>query len=92
MKIEALVLAEDVQTRDGVEYVSCTCMERGTDPLLQMFDYSLREDERVHKGKLLGKELVIRVNTIRSIFAGRPQMQGKLVQVNGHSGPDTKTK
>lgn len=81
MKIEAQVLAEDVQVRDGVEYVTATCMERGLEPLLQMFDYSLREDERMHKGKLLGKPIVIKVQTIRAIFAGRPQLSGRLVSV-----------
>lgn len=92
MKIEALVMAEDVQVREGVEYVTITCMERTPEPLLQMFDYGLREEEKLHKGKLLGKEVSLRVNTIRAIFAGRPQMQGRLLQVNGHSGPETKTK
>lgn len=82
MKIKAVVLAEDMQVRDGVEYVSITCMEQGENPLLQMFDYGLREEERIHKGKLLGKSVELQVSTIRSLYAGRPQTIGHMT-VNG---------
>jgi len=78
MIIKANVLAEDVQSRDGKEYVTVTCMEQGASPLLQMFDYSLREDEKSHKGKLIGKAVELQVNTIRAIFSGRPQLSGHL--------------
>lgn len=90
MRIEATVVAEDAQVRNGIEYVTITCMERGTEPLLQMFDYSLREDERLHKGKLMGKPVAIQVQTIRAIFAGRPQMSGRLLGLNGSAKPETK--
>ncbi|HEY1663075.1 MAG TPA: hypothetical protein VGI03_11710 [Verrucomicrobiae bacterium] len=78
MFIKAQVLAEDTQTRDGVEYVTVTCMESGPKPLLQMFDYGLRADEKQHKGKLVGKLVELQVNTIRAIFSGRPQMSGHM--------------
>jgi len=82
MILQAQVLAEDVQEREGVEYVTITCMETGVTPLLQMFDYGLRADEKIQKGKLVGKQVTLRINTIRAIFAGRPQMNGHLT-VNG---------
>jgi hypothetical protein len=82
MNIKAQVLAEDVQVRDGVEYVTVTVMELDANPLLQMFDYGLRQDERpIYKGKLVGKTVKLQIQTIRAIFAGRPQMQGHLVEV-----------
>jgi len=81
MEIKAMVLAEDAQVKDDIEYVTVTCMETGSNPLLQMFDYGLRPDEKQHKGKLVGKNLVVQIKTIRAIFAGRPQMQGSLVSV-----------
>lgn len=79
MFIKAQVLAEDVQTRDGIEYVSVTCRELDDKPLLQMFDYSLRQDEKQHKGTLTGKTVGLQVANIRAIFSGRPQMSGHLV-------------
>jgi hypothetical protein len=78
MQIESQVMAEQVQTRNGIEYVTVTCMERGASPLLQMFDYTLRDEEKEHKGKLIGKNVLLKVNTIRAIFSGRPQMSGSL--------------
>jgi hypothetical protein len=78
MELTAQVLAEDVRAKDGVEYVSVTCMEASPKPLLQMFDYGLRREEMQHKGKLVGKTVKLHVNTIRAIFAGRPQMAGTL--------------
>jgi len=78
MKLEAMVLAESVDIREGREWVTITCMERNAQPLLQMFDYGLREDEKIHKGKLVGKAVSLQVTTIRSIFGGRPQMTGHL--------------
>lgn len=81
MKLTAQVLAQDVQSRDGVEYVTATCMETGALPLLQMFDYGLRREELSHKDKLVGKTVELQINTIRAIFSGRPQMVGKLLSV-----------
>jgi len=78
MKINATVLKEVSQTRNGIEYVQIVCLESGPEPLLQMFDYSLREDEKIHKGKLEGKQVVLQVDTIRAIFAGRAQMSGRM--------------
>ena len=78
MQIESQVMTEQVQIRNGIEYVTVTCMERGVSPLLQMFDYTLRDDEKEHKGKLVGKNVLIKVSTIRGIFSGRPQMSGTL--------------
>jgi len=34
-----------------------------------------------HKGKLIGKTVTIQVTTIRSIFAGKPQLVGSIVEV-----------
>jgi uncharacterized protein (UPF0218 family) len=82
MKLTAQVLAEDVQSRDGVEYVTATCMETGTNPLLQMFDYGLRREEMSHKGKLVGKSVELQIKTIRAIFSGRPQMVGTLLTIS----------
>lgn len=81
MQTKVTVLAETVQTRDGVEYVSVTCMEAGPEPLLQMFDYGLRQEEKIHKGKLVGKTMVLKWDNIRSIFSGRPQVNGRIVSV-----------
>ncbi|HEY5296868.1 MAG TPA: hypothetical protein VIK59_02990 [Verrucomicrobiae bacterium] len=78
MEIQAEVLAEDVRRKDDVEYVTVTCREIASKPLLQMFDYGLRREEMHHKGKLVGKTVKLHVNTIRAIFAGRPQMSGVL--------------
>ena len=79
MVIKAEVVAEEVQARDGIEYVQLTCREIATEPLLQMFDYGLRQDELQHKAKLVGKLVELHVKTIRAIFAGRPQFSGRLV-------------
>jgi hypothetical protein len=81
MLLKAQVLAEDIQTRDSVEYVSATCMELGPNPLLQMFDYGLRREEASHKGKLVGKTVELQIKTIRFIFSGRPQMSGNIVSI-----------
>jgi len=78
MEILAKVLAESSQEKDGKEYVQVTCMEENAKPLLQMFDYSLRQDEKAFKGKLVGKLVKLTVTNIRAIFAGRPQMSGSL--------------
>lgn len=81
MQVTALTLAESVQTRDGVEYTTVTAMEQGPAPLLQMFDYTLRADELAHKGKLVGKVIVMRWDTIRALFSGRPQIIGAILSV-----------
>jgi len=81
MLLIAIVLKEDSRVKDGVEYVTATVMEQGANPLLQMVDYGLRQEEKVHKGKLLGKTLKIQVDNIRSIFSGRPQISGNIVEV-----------
>lgn len=78
MEIKAQVLAEDCRVVGGVEYVTITCMETTPNPLLQMFDYGLREEEKPQKGKLVGKAVVLHIATIRALFAGRPQMSGRM--------------
>ena len=82
MKLTVEVLAEDVQHRDGVEYVTVTCRELGSTPLLQMVDYGLQREEMSHKGKLVGKTVDLQIKTIRAIFSGRPQMVGTLLTVS----------
>jgi len=81
MNVRCLILAENVNTRDGVEYVTVTGMEQGVKPLLQMFDYTLTKTELEHKGKLVGKIVELQVETIRAIFSGRPQFNGHLTVV-----------
>jgi hypothetical protein len=81
MELKAEVLAEDVQTREDVEYVTLSCRELGDKPLLQMLDYGLRREEMSQKGKLLNKTVLLHIQTIRAIFAGRPQCQGHLTLV-----------
>lgn len=82
MNIKLTVLKEDSRMSGNVEYVTVTGMEQDKNPLLQMLDYSLRADEREHKGKLVGKVIVVQVDNIRAIFAGRPQLSGKIVTVS----------
>lgn len=83
MILDMTVLAETSQVRDGIEYTQLSALEVGGSPLLQVCDYSLTADETSHKGKLVGKVIRIQVNTIRSIFSGRPQFSGKIISVNG---------
>jgi len=78
MQIQATVLKEETRVADGVEYVTVTCLEDSPTPLLQMVDYSLSLEERVHKGKLMGKKIKIQVDNFRSIFAGCQQATGTL--------------
>jgi len=82
MQIIGQVLQESCQTRDGVEYVTVACMEQGDHPLLQVWDYTLRRDELSNKGLLVGRSVTVRVETIRSIFSGRPQFQGRILEVH----------
>lgn len=80
MLLNLQILAENVQTRNNVEYVTVTGMETGPTPLLQMVDYGLREEEKPLKGKLVGKTISIQVESVRALFSGRPQLSGRLVQ------------
>lgn len=82
MTLTAKVLKETTNSRDGVEYVTLTALEESANPLLQMFDYTLRREELVHKGRLVGKVVTLQVETIRAIFSGRPQFNGQM-SVNG---------
>lgn len=81
MIISITILAETVQTRNGVEYVTVTGMEAGQTPMLQMLDYGLRTEEREHKGKLVGKQVQIQLESVRALFSGRPQLSGKILSV-----------
>jgi len=81
MQFKGTVLKEETRVADGVEYVTVTLLEDSPTPLLQMVDYSLSLEERVHKGKLMGKKITIEVHNFRSIFAGRPQATGKLLEI-----------
>jgi len=83
MLLNLTILSESVQTRDGKEYVTVTGIEQGTRPMLQMVDYTLKPDEAAHKGKLIGKGVVLHVEGVRALFSGRPQLNGKLESVNG---------
>jgi len=78
MQLKLRILAESSRTYNGVEYTTATGMESGPSPLLQMVDYGLREEEKQHKGKLVGKEIVVRVEFIRDMFSGRPQCVGRI--------------
>lgn len=80
MLVTCKVIEESARLNDGVEYVSASCMEQGEHMLLQFFDYNLRADEAHLKGKMKDKSFVIRWETIRSIFGGRPQVQGRIVK------------
>lgn len=75
-------MKEETQTSKGVEYPTISVREVGDHPMLQIFDYGLRRDEQDHKGKLVGKELELYVENVRSIFAGRPQINGKILAVH----------
>jgi len=81
MNLKMQVLNEDVRVVKNIEYVTVTGMELGEKPLLQMFDYGLRQEEMSHKGKLVGKQIEIHVESIRNIFSGRPQFSGKILSV-----------
>jgi len=81
MTLKLNVLAESSRVHEGVEYTTITGMEVSDKPLLQMVDYGLREEEKlVHKGKLMGKSVLLQVESIRAIFGGRPQLVGRLVE------------
>lgn len=82
MILKAQIMAEDVRSKDGVEYITLTAMEVSPTPLLQMFDYGLRREETAHKGKLVGKVIEIQVETIRAIFSGRPQFAGRIIKLS----------
>lgn len=80
MVIKCVVDKEDVRVSEGTEYITATCREVLTDhPMLQFFDYSLRDNERHLKGKLVGKTLTIVWENVRAIFAGRPQVSGMIL-------------
>jgi len=81
MVLTMSVLAESARQSNGVEYVTLTGLEHGSDPLLQMIDYTLRPEELQHRGKLGGKLVTIRVESVRAIFSGRPQLSGRLTKV-----------
>lgn len=81
MRLKLQVLKESARTSNNVEYVTVTGMEQGAEPLLQMVDYNLRSEEAgALKGKLTGKTVEIVVENIRGIFAGRPQLTGRIVE------------
>lgn len=82
MTVKLTVLKEDARQKDGVEYLTVSGLEAGPTPLLQVLDYGLRADESQHKGKLLGKSLELQVESIRAIFAGRPQLTGRILKVS----------
>lgn len=80
MMIRMEVMSEDSRSSGGKEYCSITGREVGTKtPLLQFLDYSIRDEEKQHRGKLVGKTVEIHVEQIRAIFAGRPQLTGKIL-------------
>jgi len=83
MVLKAECVKEDVRVSDGTEYITATCREVGNDhAMLQFFDYSLRETEKHLKGKLVGKVLTLHWESVRSIFATRPQVSGQIMDVS----------
>jgi len=83
MLLQLTILAETVQVREGREFVTVTGIEQGTAPMLQMVDYTLKADEAAqHKGKLVGKGVSLHVESVRALFSGRPQLNGRLVSAN----------
>jgi len=82
MQIKVQILSQSAQIRNGVEYVTVTGMEIGEQPLLQMVDYTLRPEESNHKGALLGKSVKLQVECVRALFAGRPQLSGRILEVS----------
>jgi len=84
MQLQIQVLKESSRQNQNVEYVTITGMESGPEPLLQMVDYNLREDEKPYKGKLVGKVVAVQVENIRALFGGRPQLVGKIVNVSAN--------
>lgn len=84
MVLQVQVLAENARTHNGVEYVTVTALEIGPTPLLQMVDYGLRDEEKSHKGKLVGKSVRLQVENVRAIFSGRPQLTGRILEVSGN--------
>jgi len=81
VQLTATVLAETTQNSRGIEYHTLTALEAGPAPLLQMIDYTLRPEEAAHRGKLVGKVIVLQVESIRSLFSGRPQLAGRILEV-----------
>jgi len=81
MTIRLMVLHETSRESKGVTYHTATGIEAGDEPLLQMLDYGLREEEQNYKGKLKGKTVTIKVEAFRDVFGGRPQVSGKIVEV-----------
>jgi len=69
--------------RGFVTTFEVTGSEVGPNPLLQLVDYQLREEEKAMFGRLVGKPLEIAVTEVRSIFSGRPRFSGQLVNVDG---------
>jgi len=86
MLLKGEVVKEDSRLGgDGrTEYLSATVIETGADKtLLQHLEYSLDQSERELKGKLLGKQVEIRVVDIQDGFHGRPRIYGSLRVVTG---------
>lgn len=79
MRIKLAVVKEDRREKDGVEYLTVTGTEVGPYAMLQFLDYGLRQDEKIHKGKLMGKTIEIQVEQVRDVFGGRPQLVGSIV-------------
>jgi len=87
MQFNMTVIKESQGGYDGrrgrVETFEITGSEQGPNPLLQLCDYQLREEEKQLFGKLAGKSVVLSVVEIRSIFSGRPRFSGNIVSVGG---------
>lgn len=83
MKIKVEAVKEESRESKGVEYTTVTVREVGEGALIQFLDYSLSGDEKSHKGKLVGKVMEIEISSIRSIFAGRPQLNGRILNITG---------
>lgn len=81
MQIKIKVQSENIRPYNGKEYVTATGMEDDATPISQLLDYQLREDEMLHKGKLVGKVIRVQVTECPQIFHGRLRIDGKILEV-----------
>lgn len=90
MKLKALVLREWVDKpyvpKGGGQPIVphvLTCFEQGEEPLLNSFDYNLREDEMKVYGTSQGKMVEFSIQEFGSQFGGRQRLKGRILSVDG---------
>ena len=81
MKFKMEISGEDSRVSNGIEYVTVSGREVDPVPLQQFVEYGLRQEEKEHKGKLVGKIVTIQVSDIGQIFHGRPRLSGKIIEM-----------